>query len=587
MCVTSVDALVFKMKSFVILVLVISTIAVNANDWWMNGNFYQIYPRSFRDTNGDGVGDLNGVTEKLQYIKDVGFTAAWLSPIFKSPMADFGYDISDFYKVQPEYGTMEDFENMIKKAKEIGLKIILDFVPNHTSDENEWFKKSIDGDPKFKDFYIWHDGFVDETTGERKPPSNWISVFRYSAWKWNDVRQQYYLHQFADKQPDLNYRNPAVVEEMKNVMRFWLAKGISGFRIDAVPFLFEVDLDRYGLYADEPEDQNCSDPNDYCHLKHIYTNDQPETLDMVYQWRELAEEFKKENGSDTKILLTEAYTSFENMMKYYGDGKRKGSYVPFNFDFMGNVNKDSKASDVVLNVNKWLNAMPKGKDFYPNWVLGNHDSKRVASRFGVERADLINILLQTLPGNAVTYNGEELAMTDVYIKWEDTVDPQACNTNPSRFDDVSRDPARTPFQWDASPNAGFTEGSETWLPVSDNYKTINVMMQERAPHSHLQIFKKLISLRKEPSMQDITNLQIKAVDNIVIYSRYTQGSNRYVIILNFGTNTQKININEHFPVGQKVEIITSSITSDYSDGEVVDAANFSAKGLVGTVVVAA
>ncbi|XP_055852300.1 maltase A1-like [Episyrphus balteatus] len=577
------------MKLNVALVLVISTILIaEAKDWWMNGNFYQIYPRSFRDSDGDGIGDLNGVTEKLQYLKDVGFTAAWLSPIFKSPMADFGYDISDFYQIHPEYGTIQDFENLIKKAKEVGLKIILDFVPNHTSDENEWFKKSIDGDPKYKDYYIWHNGVVDPVTGERKPPSNWLSAFRYSAWEWNEVRQQYYLHQFAIKQPDLNYRNPAVVEEMKNVMRFWLAKGISGFRIDACPFLFEVDLDRNGLYADEPAvTSGCPDPDDYCHLQHIYTNDLPETMDMIYQWRELTDSFKKENGSDTKILLTEAYTNFGTMMKYYGDGTRKGSYVPFNFDFMGNVNKDSKATDVVTNVNKWLNAMPKGKDFYPNWVLGNHDSKRVASRFGVERADLINIMLQTLPGNAVTYNGEELAMTDVFIKWEDTVDPQACNANPNNFNTYSRDPARTPFQWDASPNAGFTEGSETWLPVSEDYKTKNVLMQERAPNSHLQIFKKLIRLRQEPSMQDLYNLQIKAIaDDIVIYSRYTEGSNRYVIILNLGSTTQTININDHFPVGQKVEIITSSITSDYSDGEVIDATRFSAKGQVGTVVVA-
>uniref|UniRef100_A0A0K8UQN9 alpha-glucosidase n=1 Tax=Bactrocera latifrons TaxID=174628 RepID=A0A0K8UQN9_BACLA len=440
---------------FALSVLALFASSTQGKDWWENGNYYQIYPRSFRDSDGDGIGDLNGVTEKLQYLKDIGFTAAWLSPIFKSPMADFGYDISDFYQIHPEYGTMEDFENMIKKAKEVGIKIILDFVPNHSSDENEWFIKSVDGDPAYADFYIWHNGIVNETTGERQPPSNWVSVFRYSAWEWNDVRQQYYLHQFVTKQPDLNYRNPAVVNEMKNVMRFWLGKGVAGFRIDAVPYLFEKDLDRYNNYPDEPvidDVSTCPDPDDACHLKHIYTQDQPETLDMVYQWRALADEFKKEHGGDTRILLTEAYTSFDNMILYYGNGIRNGSHIPFNFDFLTNLQNDTKAPTVVEHIEKWLNAMPEG--VIANWVLGNHDNKRLASRYGVQRADLFNILLQTLPGNAVTYNGEELAMTDVYISWEDSVDPQACNSDPDRYYDLSRDPARTPYQWDASPNAG-------------------------------------------------------------------------------------------------------------------------------------
>lgn len=365
---------------------------------------------------------------------------------------------------------------MIKKAKEVGIKIILDFVPNHSSDENEWFIKSVDGDPAYTDFYIWHNGIVNETTGERQPPSNWVSAFRYSAWEWNEVRQQYYLHQFATKQPDLNYRNPAVVNEMKNVMRFWLGKGIAGFRIDAVPYLFEQDLDRYNNYPDEPiidDVSTCPDPDDSCHLQHIYTQNMPETLDMVYQWRALADEFKKEHGGDTRILLTEAYTSFDNMILYYGNGIRNGSHIPFNFDFLTNLLNDTKAPVVVEHIENWMNAMPDG--VIANWVLGNHDNKRLASRYGVQRADLFNILLQTLPGNAVTYNvnnrffiqskvyinisvpsfqGEELAMTDVFISWEDSVDPQACNSNPDRYYDLSRDPARTPYQWDASPNAG-------------------------------------------------------------------------------------------------------------------------------------
>ncbi|XP_073813075.1 maltase A1-like [Musca autumnalis] len=576
------------MKFFlsVVAILAIFTGSSWSKDWWENGNFYQIYPRSFRDSDGDGIGDLNGVTEKLQYLKDIGFTAAWLSPIFKSPMADFGYDISDFYQVHPEYGSMEDFENMIKKAKEVGIKIILDFVPNHSSDENEWFKKSEANDPEYRDFYVWHNGKVNATTGEREPPSNWLSAFRYSAWQWSDKRQQYYLHQFAIKQPDLNYRNPKVVEEMKNVMRFWLGKGISGFRIDAVPFLFEKELDTDNNYPDEPVVENvsnCPDPDDYCHLQHIYTNDQPETFDMAYQWRALADEFKREHGGDTRILLTEAYTSFENILRFYGDGVRNGSHVPFNFDFLTNVLYNTPAEDIVAHITKWLNAMPK--DVYANWVLGNHDNKRLASRLGVNRADLFNILLQTLPGNAVTYNGEELVMTDVFISWEDSVDPQACNGNPDTYYGLSRDPARTPYQWDASNLAGFTTGDHTWLPVADNYTTVNALAQLRAPQSHLQIFKKLLKLRKEPSLQD-GELNIQAIpNNIIIYSRQKAGSDLYVVVLNLGKEDQTINLNQYYQLGTKAEIITTSVQSKNVDGQVVDPAQFVAEAEVGTVLV--
>ncbi|XP_053966298.1 maltase A1 [Anastrepha ludens] len=571
----------------VLSLLALFTATIQSKEWWENGNYYQIYPRSFRDSDGDGIGDLNGVTEKLQYLKDIGFTAAWLSPIFKSPMADFGYDIADFYQIHPEYGTMEDFENMIKKAKEVGIKIILDFVPNHSSDENEWFTKSVDGDPAYADFYVWHNGKINETTGEREPPSNWVSAFRYTAWEWNEVRQQYYLHQFAIKQPDLNYRNPAVVAEMKNVMRFWLGKGISGFRVDAIPYLFEKELDRYNNYPDEPvidDVSSCPDPDDGCHLQHIYTQDQPETFDMVYQWRTLAEEFKKEHGGDTRILLTEAYTSFDNILRFYGNGVLNGSHIPFNFDFLTNVVNNTKAPVVVEHIEKWLNSMPEG--VYANWVLGNHDNKRMASRFGVQRADLFNILLQTLPGNAVTYNGEELAMTDVYISWEDSVDPQACNANPTTYYAVSRDPARTPYQWDASPNAGFTSGDHTWLPVSADYKQNNALAQLRAPQSHLQVFKKLIRLRKEPSFQD-GELKIKAIDDdLIVYSRQLPGSDLYVIVLNLGATDKSLNVNDHYSLGSQAEVITTSIQSQYNDGDIIDPTTFKAEAYVGTVLVA-
>lgn len=330
----------------------------------------------------------------------------WLSPIFKSPMVDFGYDTQDYREIHPEYGTMEDFENLIKKAKQVGVKIILDFVPNHTSDESEWFKQSIDGIPPYDNYYVWNDGIPNSVTGKKDPPSNWLSAFRYSAWEWNEVRQQYYLHQFAIAQPDLNYRNPAVVKEMKEVLKFWLAKGVSGFRIDAVPFMYEIEADPItGGYKDEPRNpapETCPDSNDHCYLQHVYTQDQPETYDMLYQWRELCEEFKKEHGGDTRILMTEAYTSLPNIVRFYGNGQRNGSHVPFNFELISKVNGNSTAKDFNDRIQDWFDAMPNDNRIYANWVMGNHDNKRLASRYP-KRADLINMLLQTLPGIAVTY----------------------------------------------------------------------------------------------------------------------------------------------------------------------------------------
>lgn len=263
------------------------------DDWWENGHYYQIYPRSFQDSDGDGIGDLNGITSRLSYLKFIGVTGVWLSPIFQSPMADFGYDITDFTKIQPEYGTMEDFEALVARCKELDIKLILDFVPNHCSSEHEWFQKAINPNDteheKYKDYFVWHEGKLLEN-GTRVPPSNWLSYFRGSVWEWVDSVQAYYLHQFLESQPDLNFRNPNVVNEMKEVLRFWLRKGVSGFRCDAVPHIFEADRDADGKYVDEPPSGKCNDPLAACYLNHTQTMDLDETYDMIYQWRRVMEE---------------------------------------------------------------------------------------------------------------------------------------------------------------------------------------------------------------------------------------------------------------------------------------------------------
>ncbi|XP_055307115.1 probable maltase, partial [Sitodiplosis mosellana] len=442
------------------------------DDWWEYAHFYQVYPRSFQDSDGDGVGDLNGITSRLNHFKNIGVTGIWLSPIFKSPMKDFGYDISDYREIQPEYGTMEDFEQLAQRCKELDIKLILDFVPNHSSDQHEWFQKSSNPNhpeyEKYKDYYVWNKGKLLEN-GTRIPPSNWVAVFRSSAWQWSESRRAYYLHQFLEEQPDLNFWNPKVVEEMNEVLRFWLRKGVSGVRIDAVPFLFEAKENSEGLYDDEGLTGLTDDITNWSYVNHTFTFDVDETFDLIYQWRKLVDE--PEFSNETRIIMTEGYSlELANLMRYYGrvkDGQivEYGAQIPFNFQII-DTNMTTSASKYKELIKEFFDNMPKGNQIHANWLLGNHDKRRIASRYKPTRIDIFNILLKTLPGITITYYGEEIGMTDQYISWNDTIDPQACRTSEQEFHLLSRDPARTPMQWDSSANAGFSIANKTWLPVA-------------------------------------------------------------------------------------------------------------------------
>ncbi|KAG4069066.1 hypothetical protein HA402_008377 [Bradysia odoriphaga] len=542
------------------------------SDWWQRASFYQIYPRSFQDSNGDGIGDLNGITQRLGYLKEIGIKATWLSPIFKSPMADFGYDVADFYSIQPEYGTMDDFDRLIRKAQEIDLKIILDFVPNHSSDENIWFQNSVNRVKGFEDFYIWHPGFEDpNNSSARLPPTNWISLFQKSAWQYNDERGEFYLHQFTVKQPDLNYRNPSVVKEMKNVLRFWLDRGVSGFRIDAVPHIFEVDKDVDGNYPDEPLSGNTDDPNDWNYLNHIYTKDMPETIDMIYQWREVLDHHKKKHGGESRVMLTESYSPIDIVMKYYGDGKREGSHIPFNFLLIEQINNNSNANDYKSTIDYWMKNMPPNRT--PNWVIGNHDQNRVASRFGTDRIDMINMILLTLPGVSITYNGEEIGMVDVWISWNDTVDPAACNTNPSVYEKFSRDPERTPFQWDTTANAGFSTNSKTWLPVASNYKDFNVEVEMTTPKSHLNVYMSLMRARSTRTMKYGKMLTEVFNGKVLVILRQLSGDDSYITVANIGDTTETIDLSNTSKLPDSLQYYCVSVSSDHHPGETVSSRN--------------
>nr|CAH7767691.1 unnamed protein product [Callosobruchus chinensis] len=265
------------------------------DDWWKTAVFYQIYPRSFMDGDGDGVGDLKGVKAKLQYLKDIGITGAWLSPIFKSPGVDQGYDISDYYTVDAIFGGNAALKNVLTEAKKLGLKIILDFVPNHTSDQNDWFKLSANGTKGYEDYYVWHEGKTN-ATGQKVPPNNWVSIFKGSSWSWHDQRQKFYLHQFAPQQPDLNYANPKVMEEMKKVLTYWLDVGVDGFRVDAVPYLMEDKQLR-----NEPLTPGHKyDLNDVDCVQRIYTKDIDETFDVVYAIRAHVDEYARKRKLTTR-----------------------------------------------------------------------------------------------------------------------------------------------------------------------------------------------------------------------------------------------------------------------------------------------
>jgi alpha-glucosidase len=528
--------------------------------WYERANFYQIYPRSFMDSNGDGVGDLIGIREKVQYLKDIGIDGAWLSPIFQSPMVDFGYDISNFRDIQPEYGTLEDFDALVAKCKEVGLKLILDFVPNHTSNKHAWFAKSENKEPGFEDYYVWHPGKI--VDGKRVPPNNWNSVFMNSAWEWSEKRQEYYLHQFLAEQPDLNYRNPKVVQEMKDTLTYWMDRGVDGFRVDAIIYMFEDAEMRDEPLSNTP---GCSSI-DACYLKHVFTIDQPETVDMVQQWRELLEDYTKEKGGDPKVLLMEAYSDLEHIMELFGTTERPGAQVPFNFVVLSNTNINSTGRDFFNLAHQWLDAMPEGS--VANWVLGNHDNKRMSSRLGVGRQDVLMIFLQTMPGIAVNYYGEEIQMVDTYIPWSETLDTAACRSNPDIFDSISRDPARTPMQWDDSQSAGFSNSSRTWLPVAADYTTNNVKNQLAAPRSHLKMFKKLLHLRKYEAVLQEGSYEAHILnDDVVVYRRMVEGVKAYYVVLNFGKGKHTVDVKKVFPEAPKrLQVVVSSLNSKLEEG---------------------
>ncbi|GAB3925930.1 alpha-amylase family glycosyl hydrolase [Larkinella terrae] len=482
---------------------------LNKHLWWQEGVIYQIYPRSYQDSNGDGIGDLKGILGRLDYLQWLGVTAVWLSPIYPSPMADFGYDISDYQGIHPLFGTPEDFKTLLEAVHQRGMKLILDLVPNHTSDQHPWFleSRSSRDNPK-RDWYLWHDPQADGS-----PPNNWLSVFGGSGWEWDETTGQYYYHAFLKEQPDLNWRNPAVRRAMFDVMRFWLNLGVDGFRVDVM----------WHMIKDQQLRDNPVNPDyqphmaTYEQLLPVYSTDQPEVHDLVLEMRQVLDAY------DERLMIGEIYLPIHQLVAYYGiDGK--GAHLPFNFQLLL---LPWEARQIAAAIDQYEGVLPTGG--WPNWVLGNHDQPRITSRVGREQARVAALLLLTLRGTPTVYYGDEIGMRDVPIPFDEVQDPQGLNM-PDK--NLSRDPARTPMQWDNSPNAGFTTG-KPWLRLADQFRRENVQAQRDDPYSMLTLHRRLIGLRqREPSLMVGNYVPVFADTQLIAYLRQAEGHPRFLIILN-------------------------------------------------------
>ena len=518
------------------------SLGVNASStlrWWQQAIIYQVYPRSFQDSTGDGIGDLQGIIQRLDYLKGIHVDTLWLSPINPSPMHDFGYDVADYTGIEPIFGTVDDFTQLLDGAHARDMKVLLDLVPNHTSDEHAWFVQSRAGrtNPK-RNWYIWSDPAADGG-----PPNNWLSYFGGPAWTLDTITGQYYLHQFDSHQPELNYRNPAVLEAMLGEMRVWLERGIDGFRVDVIWLMIKD-----AALRDEPPNPEWSGGPPIFSLDHIHTADQPEVHSIIRAMRSLLDEYS--SASQERILVGEIYLPNARLMNYYGSdplarGVGDECHLPFNFHLIG---APWNAQSVRTMVDEYEAVQPAWG--WPNWVLGNHDKRRIATRLGKDQARVATMLLLTLRGTPTWYYGDEIGMTDVPIPPELVRDPQAVN-QPEVADEVGRDPQRTPMLWDDSPNAGFCPPDVTpWLPVSADYAQHNVLSQESDPRSPLWFFRLLTDLRqRSPALLGGSYRSLDSgVSDVFAYLREAD-SQRLLIVLNFGTQPHNLNLSAIAPAG--------------------------------------
>ena len=536
----------------------------NNYQWWQTGVIYQIYPRSYQDSNGDGVGDLAGIIQRLDYLSDtLGTDAIWLSPIYPSPMHDFGYDVANYTDIHPLFGRLDDFDRLLNETHRRGMKLILDLVPNHTSDEHPWFVESRSSrvNPK-RDWYLWRDPAPDGG-----PPNNWLSHFGGPAWTFDEKTGQYYLHQFVKQQPDLNYRNPDVVTAILDVMRFWLDRGVDGFRVDVIGLMMKDPE-----FRDEPLNPAWNGVKPFDSLDHIYTANLPEVHDLIRQMRAVLDSY------DERMMVGETYLPNDKLMVYYGSADMLECHLPFNFQL---ITAPWDAAGVRKMVDDYEAVLPP--DAWPNWVLGNHDQHRLATRVGPRQARVANMLLLTLRGTPTCYYGDELGMENVPIPPEKIQDPPAVN-QPEIAHLVGRDPERTPMQWDDSPNAGFAvpDVQDLWLPLAPNYTEVNVARQLDEPRSFLNYFRKLLAYRKStPALlwggyRSLNPESAEVQKNCFVFER-NAGGKRVVVALNFSSNEQNLKLPE---LGRGKIVISTNLDRD----DEVNLAEFNLRANEGCII---
>jgi len=497
--------------------------------WWQTGVIYQIYPCSFKDTTGNGVGDLAGIIEKLDYLTGtLGVDAIWLSPFYRSPMADFGYDVSDQKNVDPLFGDLETFNELVAQAHQRNLRVIMDFVPTYTSDKHPWFveSRSSRGNPR-RNWYVWADPKPDGS-----PPNNWLSIFGGLAWEWDEATCQYYLHTFLREMPDLNWRNPAVKAAMFDAVRFWLERDVDGFRVDTAHILMKDPQLR-----DNPPNPSGKlafhrPMGDYDSQLHLYDKGHPDVHTVYREFRQLLDTYSDERP---RMAVGEIYISdWQEWASYYGENLDE-LHMPFNFALL---RVKWQAQAIRHEVDSLEAALPPGA--WPNYVLGNHDESRLASRCGLAQAGVAAMLLLTLRGTPTLYYSDELGMTDVAIPRERQRDPWGL-----RVPGLSRDPSRTPLQWSAAANAGFSgpDTPELWLPVAPNYQEINVERQLANATSILNLYRRLLAYRRaKPVLQMGEYQALEGMpESCYVFVRQT-AAERVLVALNFSAQEQRVSL---------------------------------------------
>ena len=515
----------------------------NLENWWKNAVIYEIYPRSFQDTNGDGIGDLNGITQRLDYLEKLGVDAIWLSPIYPSPQVDFGYDISDYEAIDPQYGTMADFDRLVAEAKKHNIRVLMDMVMNHSSDRHRWFieSRSSRNNP-YRNWYVWKDGKGQTATSKGEPPNQWQSLFGHSAWEWDPTSRQYYYHKFYVQQPDLNWDNPKVHEAFKDIIKFWLQKGVGGFRFDAITTLYEdPNLTDEGVVKDKNGNVMINaygDPQ----LDNSKTDNLPKLHEVMQEMRAASDKFNSNTFPGTRLLIGETYLpNVAELEKMYGPKDKPEFQLPMDTQ-AGFINKMDVAA-----FRAKLNDAERGlHGNIPLLVFSNHDNPREDMRYGdgkhnTEIERVIAAILFASRGASLFYYGDEIGMvTTLPTRKEDVKDPIGVTGWPK---EKGRDGERTPMQWDEDKNAGFSKATP-WLPVPPSYSTINVKAEEKDPDSLLSWYQKLIELKKTNPVLATGDQIMLDQSNVKVLSWVRQSSDgkQVVVACNFTADPQTVNL---------------------------------------------